>query len=230
MASSTSKADRFALAERVARLNTESAFEVLGRAKALEAQGRNVVHLEIGQPDFPTPPHISEAAFQAIRDGATGYCQTEGIPELRAAVAEDISTSRGVDVSPSQVVVTPGAKPIMFFGMLACVDPGDEVIYPDPGFPIYESVIRFVGATPVPLPLRESLDFRFDVSELRSLITDKTRMLILNSPQNPTGGALGEEQIKAIAELAVERDFWVLSDEIYARLQYDSTARRKRTR
>jgi len=211
-----------ALAARNDLLNTESAFEVLHRARALEAEGRDIVHLEIGQPDFPTPAHVTDAAFRAIHDGATGYAPTVGIPELREAVAEHTSASRGVRVDPGRVVVTPGAKPILFFAVLACVEAGDEVIYPDPGFPIYESVIRFVGAKPVPLPLREDLGFRFDPDELRSLVTPKTRMIIVNSPGNPTGGVLGAAELHVIAELATESRFWVLSDEVYSRLLYGS--------
>lgn len=198
---------------------------MLRRARTLEATGRGIVHLEIGQPDFATPGHIVEAAFKAVRDGATGYAPTVGIPELREAVAEYTSISRGVAVAPDRVVITPGAKPIMFFALLACVEAGDEVIYPDPGFPIYESVIRFVGAKPVPLPLREDLGFRFDVDELRELVTAKTRMLIVNSPGNPTGGVLGDDELRAVAGLATERRFWVLSDEVYSRLLYGAEHR-----
>ncbi|MBT7808765.1 pyridoxal phosphate-dependent aminotransferase [Candidatus Poribacteria bacterium] len=214
-----------ALAARNKLLNTESAFQVLDRARALEATGRDVVHLEIGQPDFPTPGHIVDAAFKAVQDGATGYAPTVGIPELREAVAEYTAVSRGVDVTPERVVITPGAKPIMFFSLLACVEAGDEVIYPDPGFPIYESVIRFIGAKPVPIPLRESLGFRFDVDELRELVTPKTRMLIVNSPGNPTGGVLGDRELDAIGDLATANRFWVLSDEVYSRLLYGSAHR-----
>jgi aspartate/methionine/tyrosine aminotransferase len=209
------------LAERVGRLSTESAFEVLRRAHALEATGRHVIHLEIGQPDFPTPAHISQAAYEAIRHGATGYSQTEGLPALREAIADYVAHSRGVGVSPANVAVTPGAKPILFFALLACVEPGDEVLCPDPGFPIYASVARFVGATPVPLPLREEMDFRFDVDDLRQLVSPRTRMLILNSPHNPTGGVLNEQDISAVADVVRERDMWVMSDEVYAHLLYD---------
>lgn len=214
-----------ALAARAKLLSTESAFEVLHRARALEAAGRDIVHLEIGQPDFPTPSHIVDAAFKAVRDGATGYAPTVGIPELRDAVAEYTTASRGVNVTPDHVVITPGAKPIMFFALLACVEAGDEVITPDPGFPIYESVIRFIGAKPVSLPLREDIGFRFDVDELRSLVTSKTKMLIVNSPGNPTGGVLGDRELSAIAELATEHRFWVLSDEVYSRLLYGAKHR-----
>lgn len=218
-------ANRRFLAERIARLNTESAFTVLSRAQALESVGRSVIHLEIGQPDFRTPEHICEAAFRAVRDGATGYCATEGIAPLREAVAEQVSASRGVAVSPSQVIVASGAKPLLFYAALACLERGDEVITPDPGFPIYESVVRLVGATPVPLPLREAQDFRFDADELRRLVSPKTRMLILNSPQNPTGSVLGGAELGVIAELARRYGFWVLADEVYSQLTYDEPHR-----
>ncbi len=209
------------LATRMSRLGTESAFEVLARARALEAQGREIVHLEIGEPDFDTPPHIIEAACQALRSGATHYTPSAGIPELRAAIAEEISRTRNQPVDAEQVVVTPGAKPIMFFVILALGEEGTEIIYPNPGFPIYESMINFVGAKAVPLPLREERDFRFDVNELKDLITDRTRLIILNSPQNPTGGILEREDLAAIAEICVERDIPVLSDEVYEYIRYD---------
>jgi len=211
------------LADRIARLGTESAFLVLSRAQALEASGRSVVHLEIGQPDFPTPEHICDAAIRAIRDGATGYSATEGIRPLREAVAEQISASRGVEVSPEEVAVTPGAKPLLFFAALACVRPGDEVIYPDPGFPIYESVIRFAGGVPVPLPLCPELGFGFQEEELRRRVSPKTRMCILNSPQNPTGGTLRQEDVRLICELSAEHGFWVLADEVYSELVYSGS-------
>jgi aspartate/methionine/tyrosine aminotransferase len=198
---------------------------VLSRAQALESAGRSVIHLEIGQPDFRTPEHICEAAFRAVRDGATGYCATEGIASLRQAISDAVRASRGVSVRESQVIVTSGAKPLLFYAALACLEPGDEVIYPDPGFPIYESVIRFVGAIPVPLPLRESRDFRFDGDELCRLASNKTRMLILNTPQNPTGGVLGDEELSAIADVARRFGFWVLADEVYSRLTYDEPHR-----
>ncbi len=208
-------------AERMDRLGTESAFEVLARAKALEAQGRDVIHLEIGEPDFATPAHIVEAAVQALRAGHTHYTSATGIPELRKSIAQHISRSRGVEVSPEQVVVTPGAKPIMFFTMLALLEPGDEAIYPNPGFPIYESMIKFVGATPVPLPLREDQGFRFDADEFRSLVSERTRLIILNSPHNPTGGALTRQDLEVVAEAARERDITVLSDEVYESILYE---------
>ncbi len=209
------------LAERMSRLGTESAFEVLARAKALEATGRDIVHLEIGEPDFSTAPHIVEAACRALRDGATHYTPAPGIPELRAAIAETTGATRGHTVSVDQVVVTPGAKPIMFFTILALAEPGKEVIYPNPGFPIYESMINFVGAKAVPIPLREEKGFRFDVNELIDLITDRTALIILNSPQNPTGGILTEDDLATIARVCVERDIPVLADEVYEHLVYD---------
>jgi aspartate/methionine/tyrosine aminotransferase len=208
-------------ADRMSRLGTESAFEVLVRARALEAQGRDVVHLEIGEPDFDTPPHIIEAAKEALDQGFTHYGPTAGLPEFREAIAKNVAQTRGIEVKPEQVVVTPGAKPIMFYAVLALAQAGDEVIYPNPGFPIYESVIRFVEATPVPIPLREERDFSLDVEELKSLVTNRTRLIILNSPQNPTGGILPPEDLQAIAEIAVQHGIPVLADEIYSRLIYD---------
>lgn len=208
------------LAERMSRLGTESAFDVLVRARALEAQGRHVVHLEIGEPDFTTPEHIIEAAVAALRAGETHYTPTAGIPQLREAIANYTSETRGVQVGPERVVVTPGGKPIMFFVILALAGHGDEVIYPNPGFPIYESVINFSGATAVPLTLREKREFSFDPDELESLVTDRTRLVIINSPHNPTGGMIPTEALERLAKLAVERDFVVLSDEIYSRIVY----------
>lgn len=209
------------LAARMGRLGTESAFEVLARARALEAQGRSVIHLEIGEPDFATPAHIVEAAVEALRGGDTHYTPAAGLPELRAAIAEEVSRTRGIPVDPDQVVVTPGGKPIMFFTILALAEEGSEVIYPDPGFPIYESVIRFAGATPVPLPLREEFGFAFDPEELRRLVTPRTRLVIVNSPHNPTGAVIGREALEELARLAQEYGFFVLSDEIYRRIVYD---------
>lgn len=208
-------------APRMQRLGTETAFEVLARAKALEAQGRDVIHLEIGEPDFDTPAHIVEAAVQALHGGHTHYTAAAGIPALREAIARHISRSRGVEVGPEQVVVTPGAKPIMFFVILALLGAGDEAIYPNPGFPIYESMINFVGARPVALPLREENDFRFDPDEFRRLVTGRTRLVILNSPHNPTGGVLTREDLALVAEVAQERDLMVLSDEIYEQILYE---------
>jgi aspartate/methionine/tyrosine aminotransferase len=208
-------------AERMNRLGTESAFDVLAKAKQLEAKGRNIIHLEIGQPDFQTPINICEAAFRAMKDGYTGYGPAAGLLELREVVAEHISTTRSIEVHPDAVVVTPGAKPIIFFTLLALVNEGDEVIYPDPGFPIYESVINFVGAKGIPLPLREKVDFQFNIDDLVNKISNRTRLLILNSPQNPTGGILNREELEAIAELANKHDFYILSDEIYSRILYE---------
>lgn len=209
------------LAERTKRLGTETAFEVLVKARALEAKGKHVIHLEIGEPDFDTPLNIKVAAKKALDDGFTHYGPANGLPQLRKAIAEEVSRSRGIPVDPDQVVVTPGAKPIMFFVILACVNEGEEVIYPNPGFPIYESVIDFINAKSVPLILREEKGFRFDIEDLRKAITKKTRMLIINSPHNPTGGILTEEDLRQIAELSVKHDLVVLSDEIYGRTVYD---------
>jgi aspartate/methionine/tyrosine aminotransferase len=204
------------------RIGIESAFEVLQRARALEAQGKNVIHLEIGQPDFPTPAHIKEAAKRALDEGWTGYGPTPGFPDFRAAIASYISTTRGINVSGQNVVVVPGGKPIMFFAMLAVVEPGDEVIYPNPGFPIYESVINFLGATPVPIPLVESRGFSFDLDVFESKLSSRTKMVVLNSPANPTGGVIPREDLKRIADLLRARDVLVLSDEIYSRICYDA--------
>lgn len=212
-------------ADRMSLLGTETAFEVLVKARALEATGRDVVHLEIGEPDFDTPRHIIEAAKEALDQGYTHYGPSAGLPELREAIAQDVAGQRGITARASQVVVTPGGKPIMFFVIMALAQPGDEVIYPNPGFPIYESVIRFVGATPVPIPLHEAKNFSLDVDELRDLVTDRTRLIILNSPQNPTGGILPPEDLQAIAEIAVQRGIPVLSDEIYSRMVYDGEFR-----
>jgi len=211
------------LASAMDRLGTETAFEVLAKAKALEAQGRSVIHLEIGEPDFDTPAHIVEAAKRALDEGYTHYGPAAGLPELREAIAEEISTSRGVRVQPDQVVVTPGGKPVMFYAILALCEAGDEVIYQNPGFPIYESMINFVGAKAVPLPLLEEKSFAFSLDDLKSRITPRTKMLVINSPANPTGGIIPKEDLAAIAELALTHNFWVLSDEIYCRLQYEGT-------
>ena len=208
------------LAERMSRIGVESAFEVLVRARALEAKGHNVVHLEIGEPDFATPEHVVEAAKKALDDGWTHYGPTQGLPELREAIARHISETRGIAVGPERVCVVPGGKPIIFFPMLALLEAGDEVIYPNPGFPIYESMINFLGARPVAVPLIEERGFSFDLNVLRDSLTDKTRMLVLNSPQNPTGGLIPAEDIAAIAEMVRDRDIVVLSDEIYSRICY----------
>lgn len=207
-------------ADRMARLGTETAFDVLARARALEAQGRSIVHLEIGEPDFATPEHIKEAAIRALRDGYTHYTPAPGILEAREAVAEDVAQSRGIHVHPDQVVITPGAKPVMFFTMLALLNPGDEVIFPNPGFPIYESVARFLDARPVPWVLREDREFRADPEDLRALVTPRTRLVILNSPHNPTAGMLSRADLEAIAEIVRGRPITVLSDEIYGRILY----------
>ena len=209
------------LAKSISRLGTETAFEVLAKARALEAQGRDVVHLEIGEPDFDTPPNIVAAGIAALRAGQTHYTPSPGVSELRSTIAAHVAASRGTPVSPEQVVVTPGAKPIMFFSILALCEPGDEVVYPNPGFPIYESMINYVGATPVPMPLRESRRFRLDVDELASLVSDRTKLIIVNSPQNPTGGVLEQSDLEAVARLAEAHDIAVLSDEIYSRMLYE---------
>lgn len=211
-------------AKRMSRLGTETAFEVLARAKELERAGKNVVHLEIGEPDFNTPRFICDAAIEALNAGHTHYGPSAGQVEVRDTIAQVVAKSRGIPVSAENVVVTPGAKPIIFFSLLACVDEGDEVIYPNPGFPIYESVINFLGAKAVPLPLREENDFSIDVKELASLVTDRTRFLILNSPQNPTGGVLSRKDLEGIAEIVRGRDIWVLSDEVYNQIIYEGEA------
>ena len=209
------------LADRTNRLGTETAFEVLARAKALEAQGKSIIHLEIGEPDFDTPRHIIEAAHKALDEGWTHYGPASGDINLKEAIVDEIKSSRNIDIGVENVVVTPGAKPIMFFGILSCVEEGDEVIYPNPGFPIYESMINFIGAKPVPLTLREEKDFSFEIDELSDLINDKTRMIIINSPQNPTGGVLSLEDLEQIASLVAERDIIVMTDEVYSRMVYD---------
>ena len=206
-------------------MGTETAFEVLATVKQLEAEGRSIISFAIGEPDFDTPQNIKDAGCRAIQNNETHYGPSAGIMPLREAIAKYISETRNISVKPEHVVVTPGAKPIIFHGILACVDPGDEVIYPNPGFPIYESMINFVGAKPVPLPLVEEKNFSFDVQQLRSLVTEKTKMIIINSPQNPTGGVLSKEDLEAVAELAIEHDLWVISDEIYSRLVFDGEFR-----
>src|SRR5450756_981807 len=210
----------FRLAERMGRLGTESAFEVLARAKALEAAGKKIIHLEIGEPDFPTADHISKAAIEALLAGQTHYVPAPGIPALREAVAAFLERTGRMRASPDRVIVTPGAKPIMFFTIMALAGPGDEVLYPDPGFPMYESITSFAGATPVPVPLRESNGFRIDVDELERLITPRSRLLIINSPHNPCGSALTRADCAAIADLAQRHDLVVLSDEIYWAIRY----------
>jgi len=211
------------LAKRMSRLGTETAFEVLVKARALEARGMNVVHLEIGEPDFDTPANIVEAACDALHKGWTHYGPSAGLPDLRKAIAEDVAKSRGIEVKPEEVVVVPGGKPIIFYSIMALADEGDEVIYPNPGFPIYESMINFMGAKAVPIALREEMDFRFDINELADKITDRTKLIIINSPQNPTGGVLSEQDIKDIAAAIGDRDIMVLSDEIYSRLIFEGS-------
>jgi aspartate/methionine/tyrosine aminotransferase len=209
------------LAERMSRLGTETAFEVLNKARALERQGKDIVHLEIGEPDFDTPKDIVEAGVEALKAGWTHYGPSAGLPELRLAIADDVERSRGVKISSDWVVVVPGGKPIIFFSLLALADVGDEVIYPNPGFPIYESMIHYVGAKAVPIQLHEEKDFSLDVEELEHLITDRTRLIILNSPHNPTGGTLSKKDITGIARIIGDRNIMVLSDEIYSRLMFD---------
>ena len=209
------------LAKRMARLGTETAFEVLNRARELERQDKDIIHLEIGEPDFDTPENIIQSAVSALNAGWTHYGPSAGLPDLRKAIADEVSHSRGVRVQPEEVVVVPGGKPIIFFSVLALIDEGDEVIYPNPGFPIYESMINYVGGRSVPIRLREEHDFRLDVSELETLITDRTRLIILNSPHNPTGGVLNKRDIEQIAQAIGDRNIFVLSDEIYSRLIFD---------
>jgi aspartate aminotransferase len=215
---------RPSVTEAVARLGTEGAFAVLARARALEAEGLDVIHLEIGEPDFETPPHVAEAGIAAIRAGETHYCQTAGLPVLREAAAASLAWSRDVPVDPQNVLVASGAKPFLFFTVLATCGPGDEVIYPDPGFPIYESAVRFAGATPIPLPLREERKFSFDPAELESLLSESTRLVILNAPQNPTGGVIPAADLERAAAAILRTPAWVLTDEVYSRITYDVEA------
>ncbi|HXU18833.1 MAG TPA: pyridoxal phosphate-dependent aminotransferase [Terriglobales bacterium] len=205
----------------MSRLGTESAFQVLSRARELERQGKDIIHLEIGEPDFDTPSNIVHAAVNALNSGWTHYGPSAGYPELRETIAAEVSRTRGVQVSADQVVVVPGGKPIIFFSILALIDEGDEVIYPNPGFPIYESMIRYVGGRAIPIRLREEKDFAFDADEFSALITDRTRLIILNSPQNPTGGILSAGDIEQVAAAIGDRDIFVLSDEIYSRLIFE---------
>ena len=209
------------LARRTTRLGTETAFEVLVKARALEAKGRDIVHLEIGEPDFDTPRNIIDSACDALHKGFTHYGPSAGLPQLRETIAEYVSETRGVSVTPDEVVVVPGGKPIIFFVILALAEEGDEVIYPNPGFPIYESMINYVGAKPVPIRLREEMEFRLDVDELAGLINDRTKLIIINSPQNPTGGMLTKKDIDGIARAIGDRNIMVLSDEIYSRLIFE---------
>ena len=209
------------LARRMARLGPETAFEVLAKARAMEAQGKDIIHLEIGEPDFDTPPNIVEAGIQAIRDGWTHYGPSAGLPVMREAIAEEVSRTRKVKCKPEEVVVVPGGKPTIFYAMMAFVEEGDKVIYPNPGFPAYESLTNFLGATPVPIHLREEKDFRFDPNEFADLITDRTKLVVLNSPHNPTGGVLSQQDLLDIAAAIGDRDIMVLSDEIYSQLIFE---------
>ncbi len=209
------------MAERMSRLGTETAFGVLAKAQALEAKGMDVVHLEIGEPDFDTPQNIRDAAAQAINSGYTHYCNSQGILPLRVEIAKELSRTRGVTVDSERVVVAPGAKPIVFYSIIALLEEGDEAICPDPSYPIYESIINFTGAKTIPIQLKEELNFRFDIDELRSKITPRTRLIVLNSPHNPTGGVLQKEDILAIAEIARQNDITVLSDEVYEHVVYE---------
>jgi aspartate/methionine/tyrosine aminotransferase len=209
------------IASRMEQIGTETAFEVSARARALAATGKDIVFLQIGEPDFDTPSNVREAAKKALDEGLTHYPPYPGLPDLRSAIADDTTARRGFAANPENVFVTVGGKGVMVYAIMALVDPGDEVIVPDPGYPIYESITRFVGGTPVPIPIRQSNDFRLDVDELASLITPRTKLLVINSPANPTGGVLTRGDIERIAELAQRHDLVVLSDEIYARILYD---------
>src|SRR6202790_4711587 len=208
-------------ARRMSRLGTETAFEVLNKARALERQGKSIIHLEIGEPDFDTPANVVEAGVDALQKGGTHYGPPAGLPDLRQTIADYVSRTRNVKVTPEEVVVVPGGKPIIFFTILALIDEGDEVIYPNPGFPIYESMIHYVGGKAVPIHLREDRDFSLDVNELAALINDRTRLIILNSPHNPTGGVLERHDIEQVAQAIGDRNIMILSDEIYSRLLFD---------
>jgi aspartate aminotransferase len=209
------------LARRMSRLGTETAFEVLNKARALERQGKSIIHLEIGEPDFDTPANVVEAGVDALHKGWTHYGPSAGLPELRQTIADYVSRTRGVKVTADEVVVVPGGKPIIFFTMLALIDEGDEVIYPNPGFPIYESMIHYVGGKAVSIHLREERDFSLDVAELADLVTDRTKLIILNSPQNPTGGVMERRDVEQVARIIGDRNILVLSDEIYSRLLFE---------
>ncbi len=215
------------LARSMGRLGVESAFEVLARARALEAQGRSIIHLEIGEPDFPTPPHVIETGKRALDQGWTKYGSPQGLPALRESIASYISRTRGIRVGPEHVAVVPGAKPIMFFTMMALLEQGDEVVYPDPGFPIYESMLRYLGATPVPIPLLESRGFSLDLDLLRSRLSPRTKMVVLNTPHNPTGGSIPPEDLAEIARMVRDLDLMILSDEIYIRASYTGIRRNR---
>jgi aspartate aminotransferase len=209
------------LAKRMSRLGTETAFEVLVRARALEAQGRDIIHLEIGEPDFNSPPNVVDVGAKALKSGWTHYSPAAGLPQLREAIAREITRTRGIPCSSDEVVVVPGGKPIIFYAFMALVEEGDEVIYPNPGFPIYESMINFLGAKAVPIHLREEKDFRLDVNELADLVSDRTKLVVLNSPHNPTGGVLNQQDVSDVAAAIGDRDIMVLSDEIYSRLIFE---------
>jgi aspartate/methionine/tyrosine aminotransferase len=209
------------LARRMSRLGTETAFEVLNKARALEAQGKSIIHLEIGEPDFDTPANVIASAVDALHNGWTHYGPSAGLPELRQTIADYVNRTRGVKVTPEEVVVVPGGKPIIFFTILALIDEEDEVIYPNPGFPIYESMIHYVGGKAVPIQLREARDFCLDVEELAALITDRTKLIILNSPHNPTGGVMPRADVEALARVIGDRNILILSDEIYSRLLFE---------
>ncbi|MEO8967585.1 MAG: pyridoxal phosphate-dependent aminotransferase [Solirubrobacteraceae bacterium] len=211
------------LARGVSALGTESAFTVLARARELEAEGHDVIHLEIGEPDFDTPRHVSEAAFTAVRAGHTHYCPSAGLPEFRSAIATELSRARGIEIPAERVLVGNGAKPFLFFMILAVCEPGDEVVIPDPSFPIYESAIRWAGATPVPIPLREERDYSLNPEELDARLSERTKLVILNSPHNPTGGVIDAEDLDAMAAMITRTRAWVLSDEVYSRLLYEGS-------
>ncbi|MDX9856876.1 MAG: pyridoxal phosphate-dependent aminotransferase [candidate division Zixibacteria bacterium] len=207
--------------ERIRRLESEGAFAVLARAKQMEREGKSIIHLQIGEPDFDTPANITEAAYKALRNGHTHYAPSGGIPEAREAIADEVRRTRKVNVSAENVIVMPGCKPVIFAAIMALVEEGDEVIVPNPGYPTYRSVTRFLGAEPVPVPLREEHDFRFNLDEVRALITPRTRVIILNSPGNPTGGVLTESDLEGVFALAKKHDLWIVTDEIYSRLVYE---------
>lgn len=211
------------LADRISRLGTEQAFHVLARAKQAEREGRDMIHMEIGDTDFKTPQAIVDAAIKALQDNKTKYLPSAGLMELREVLAEQMSASRNISAKPEEIVVTPGGKPMIFYTMLACVNPGDEVIYPNPGFPTYESIINFLGAKAVPLEMKGENGFNFDIEELRKLANDKTKLIIVNSPQNPTGGILTHESLEAIADIAKQHDAWIFADEVYSQLVFEGT-------
>ncbi len=221
MSTGTTTQTELRLAKRMSRLGSETAFEVLAKARVLEAQGKDIVHLEIGEPDFDTPANVVEAGIKAIRDGYTHYSPSAGMPELRQTIADDVTRTHGVKITADEVVVVPGGKPTIYFTFTALVEEGDEVIYPNPGFPIYESLINFTGAKAVPLQMREEKDFRLDPNELADLITDRTKLIVLNSPHNPTGSVLTQQDVRDIAAAIGDRDIMVLSDEIYSRLIFE---------